>query len=364
MSQVNHTKRLCIFAHFDKDNILDPYVLFYLQEIRKVADRLVFVSTASLAPETLATLKPVCDAVLIRKNEGYDFAGWKFALQSEAEALNDYDELILCNDSVYGPFFPLEQIFSEMKGNACDFWGITSNYDIAYHVQSYFLVFRKTVLVSSAFQKFWKEMEIQKSKKNVIKHGEVHLSQTLLKAGFRASTYTRHRLLLSLAIVYSVQFFIVKVGIRIRKELNVLFVRLFHSRREDHLRKSLAALIKEAVISAGRILCKIKNTIGKGFHKIFNFILHPGKKFRRLILFFELRLKAVNVTHFLWKQLILYNKMPFIKVDLLRDNPMGVDIGDYKHVISRVSNYNASLIANHLSRARKRSGENTMFKAN
>jgi len=364
MSQVNHTKRLCIFAHFDKDNILDPYVLFYLQEIRKVADRLAFVSTASLAPETLATLKPVCDAVLIRNNEGYDFAGWKFALQSEAEALNDYDELILCNDSVYGPFFPLEQIFSEMKGNACDFWGITSNYDIAYHVQSYFLVFSKTVLVSSAFQKFWKEMEIQKSKKNVIKHGEVHLSQTLLKAGFRASTYTRHRLLLSLAIVYSVQFFIVKAGIRIRKALNVLFLRLSHRRRKDHHRKSLAALIKEAVISTGRILYKIKNTIGKGFHEIFHFILHPGKKFRRLILFFELRLKAVNVTHFLWKQLILYNKMPFIKVDLLRDNPMGVDIGDYKHVISRVSNYNASLIANHLSRARKRSGENTMFKAN
>lgn len=351
----NHVKRLCVFAHFDKDNIVDPYVFLYLREIRKNADRLVFVTTSVLSAETIAALKSVCDDVLIRKNEGYDFAGWKAVLQSET--LHDYDELILCNDSVYGPFFPLERIFSEMKGKACDFWGMTSNYDIAYHVQSYFLVFRKTVLVSGAFRKFWEDLEIQQTKKNVIRFGEIRLSQTLLKAGFRASTYTRHRLLVSLAILYSFQFYLVKAGARIRKELKVFWLRLLRRRRKDHRRKSLTALIKLAVTTAGRILSEIKDASGEGLRKMLDFIRHPGKKIHRLLLFLEVRVKAVNVTHFLWKQLIVYNKMPFIKVDLLRDNPMGVNITDYEAVISRVSNYNVYLIADHLSRARKRPEE-------
>jgi len=355
MSGLEHAKKLCIFAHFDKDNIVDQYVLFYLQDIRKVADRVVFVSTSSLTAETISALKSVCDAVLIRKNEGYDFASWKLALQSEA--LDDFDELILCNDSVYGPFFPLERIFCEMEGKTCDFWGMTSNYDIAYHVQSYFLVFRKAVLVSSAFQQFWERMETQQSKKGVIKFGEIRLSQTLLKAGFRDSTYTRHRLLLGLAFFYSFHFYLAKTGIRIMKYIRVLGLNLFRSHRKDHRRRSLAMLIKLAILSGGRIFSEMKEALDNGLIKMFDFIRHPGKKLRRLGVWFEVRIKAVNVTHFLWKQLVLNYKMPFIKVDLLRDNPMGVNINNYTTIISRVSNYNVPLITDHLSRARRRSGE-------
>lgn len=355
MRELEHVKKLCIFAHFDKDNIVDQYVLFYLREIRKVADRVVFVSTSSLAAETISALKPVCNAVLIRKNEGYDFASWKSALQSENP--DDFDELILCNDSVYGPFFPLEQVFSEMKGKVCDFWGMTSNYDIAYHVQSYFLVFRKAVLSSDAFQQFWASLETQQSKKDVIKFGEIRLSQTLLKAGFRASTYTRYRLLLSLAIIFSFQFYLAKTGIRIRKSIRVLWLHLLRRRRKDHRRRGLAMLIKLAILSVRSIISEMKEASGKGLYKMFDFIRHPGRNLRRLGLWFEVRIKAVNVTHFLWKQLVLHYKMPFIKVDLLRDNPMGVNINSYATVISRVSNYSVSMIADHLSRTRKRSGE-------
>lgn len=355
MSGLKRAKRLCIFAHFDKDNIVDQYVLFYLQDIRKVADRVVFVSTSSLAQETISALLPVCDAVLIRKNEGYDFASWKLALQSEI--LDDFDELILCNDSVYGPFFPLDQIFYEMEEITCDFWGMTSNYDIAYHVQSYFLVFRKAVLVSSAFQQFWERLETQQSKRGAIKHGEIRLSQTLLKAGFRNSTYTRHRLLLGLAFFYSVHFYLAKTGIMIMKYLRALGLRLLRSRRKDHRRKSLAMLIKLAIRAAGSIFSEMKEALGNGLYDLFDFIRHPGKKLRRLGMWFEVRIRAVNVTHFVWKQLVLYYKMPFIKVDLLRDNPLGININNYATIISRVSNYNVPMITDHLSRARKRSGE-------
>lgn len=348
-------KRLCVFAHFDKDNIVDEYVLFYLRDIRKVADRIVFVSTSSLASETISTLKNICDAVIIRKNEGYDFASWQTALKSEK--LKDFDELILCNDSVYGPLFPLEQVFSEMKGKNCDFWGLTSNYDIAYHVQSYFLVFRKTILVSGVFQKFWDSMEIQRSKAKVIKLCEIGLSQTLLKAGFKASIYIRYQFLVSHTIFYHLRSYMVRMGKRISEYGRFLLFSIFRQHRKDRNRRRLGVFIKRVIISAVSLVAEIRKVLRHGPSKIFNFIRNPREQLRGLVLYLEIKIKTINITHFRWKQLVLYYKMPFIKVDLLRDNPMSVNIDDYAKVISMVSNYNVPMIMFHLIRARNESRE-------
>ena len=353
MNRSDNMKRLCVFAHFDKDNIVDEYVLFYLRDIRNVADKIVFVSTSSLTDETILMLKNICDSVIIKKNEGFDFASWQTALKSET--LKDFDELILCNDSVYGPLFPLEQVFSEMKGKSCDFWGMTNNYDIAYHVQSYFLVFRKIILVSSVFQKFWESMEIHQSKAKVIKLCEIGLSQTFLKAGFKASTYIRYQFLISHTIFYRLRSYLVRMGKRISEYVRVLLFRIFQQHRKDRNRRRLGVFIKRVIISAVSIISEIRNVLRNGISKIFNFIRNPKYQLRGLVYYFETKIKSINVTHFLWKQLVLYHKMPFIKVDLLRDNPMGVYIDDYAKVISMVSNYNVPMIMSHLSRARNES---------
>ena len=350
MNRLDNVKRLCLFAHFDKDNIVDEYVLFYLRDIRKVADRIVFVSTSLLNAETISRLKDICDSVIIRKNEGYDFASWQTALQSET--LQNFDELILCNDSVYGPFFPLEQVFGEMKGESCDFWGMTSNYDIAFHIQSYFLVFRKTILVSSVFQKFWKSVEIMKSKEKVIKLCEIGLSQTLLKAGFKASTYARYRFLVIYCIFCRLRSYLIRGGRRIYEYVRVIFFGTNRRKRNNGFRKMLDAFIKGSNIFAMSIVSKIKNILRDAPSVIIDFIRHPKERIHSLFMYFNRKMKSMNVTHLLWKQLVLYSGMPFIKVDLLRDNPMAMNINDYAKVISKVSNYNTPMIRSHLSRVR------------
>lgn len=348
MNRLDNMKRLCLFAHFDKDNIVDEYVLFYLRDIRKVADRIVFVSTSSLNSETISRLKNICDSVIIRKNEGYDFASWQTALKSET--LKDFDELILCNDSVYGPLLPLEQVFSAMRGESCDFWGITSSYDIAYHIQSYFLVFKKTVLDSGVFQKFWESTNIPQSKKEVIKLCEIGLSQTLLSAGFKASNYARYRFLVIYFIFYRLRSYLVRGGRKIYEYVRVIFFGTNRRKRNNGFRKMLDAFIKRSVIFAANIVSKIKNILRDGPALIIDFIRHPKERIRSLFLYFESKMKSTNVTHLLWKQLVLYSRMPFIKVDLLRDNPMAMNINDYAKVISTVSNYNIPMIRSHLSR--------------
>jgi len=64
------------------------------------------------------------------------------------------------------------------------------------------------------------------------------------------------------------------------------------------------------------------------------------------------RLGKVNTTHHFWKEILISGKVPFIKIELLRDNPMNMDIDDFEHTIQEVSNYDTHLIDNHLGRMR------------
>ena len=41
-------KRLAIFAHYDKDNIIDDYVIYYLKELKKSFETIIFVSYTDL----------------------------------------------------------------------------------------------------------------------------------------------------------------------------------------------------------------------------------------------------------------------------------------------------------------------------
>lgn len=40
------------------------------------------------------------------------------------DRLTEYDELILANDSFYGPFEDIRKIFAEMESRDLDFWGL------------------------------------------------------------------------------------------------------------------------------------------------------------------------------------------------------------------------------------------------
>jgi rhamnosyltransferase len=56
----------------------------------------------------------------------------------------------------------------------------------------------------------------------------------------------------------------------------------------------------------------------------------------------------VNITHYYWKELILKTSYPFIKKELLRDNPMRLDISDWREILSE-KGYDVTMIDEALS---------------
>lgn len=269
------TKRgnvLCVFAHFDRDGIVDDYVVHYLRALDELDCEIVFVSTAEdMADAEIEKISPFCRWYIVKQNIGYDFASWRTGLETVTD-FSGYDRIILANDSVYGPLQDLNGIFDEMGRRHLDFWGITDSLRYGRHLQSYFMVFEKPVIESATFRSFWRNLPDYRNKHVIITQGEVGLSHRLTAAGFHFAAYN---------------------------PVEQVFSSLFREK-------------------AGWVT-KIR-----------------GRRF--------------NSTHIGWS-VLLRAGCPFIKVQLLRDNPKGVgDVAEWEHVVTGISGRDAGLIRRHLER--------------
>ena len=181
------SRRAVVFAHHDRDNLVDDYVVYYCRKLRAISDDLCFISTSNLPASELDRLNGLADEIKTRENRGFDFESYRLGLARLD--YDDFDEIILCNDSVFGPLFPLENLFAGMASSDCDFWGITQSLAFAYHIQSYFLVFKKSAFKSRAMHNFWHGLPIAPTKEDIIQKYEVRLSQALIQGGLKPGVY-------------------------------------------------------------------------------------------------------------------------------------------------------------------------------
>jgi lipopolysaccharide biosynthesis protein len=176
-------KRLAIFAHYDAQSEIKRYLTHYLEALRREVDAITFVSTSPLPASELAKLAPYCAEILLKDNVGLDFGMWQHAFARTDLAA--YDELVLTNSSVFGPISPLGDAFKTMQSEPVDFWGMTDNCEMSWHLQSYFLVFHKNVFASDAWRTFWAGILPYKNKRQIVRCYEVGLSLWLTENGFR-----------------------------------------------------------------------------------------------------------------------------------------------------------------------------------
>jgi rhamnosyltransferase len=175
-------RRVAVFAHYDSQNTIKRYILRHLAALREVCDEIHFASTAQLGSGELAKLNGLATSSRLCENAGYDFGMWAQVLAPLH--LEDCDELVLTNSSVYGPVTPLAQVFARMSDCACDFWGMTDSLEIEYHIQSFFLVFRKSILKSGKVGRFFASVLPYRHKWQVIRSYEVGLTHFFLDEGF------------------------------------------------------------------------------------------------------------------------------------------------------------------------------------
>lgn len=185
-------KRVAIFAGYSKNFIVEDYVIWYLEGLKEVCDAIIFITDNYLPIHELNKINHLISYYDCRKKRGIDHGAWSCGLKvaREYNIIPKCNELVLCNDSMYGPVSSLAALFDKMKGVNCDFWGLTNAHGGHEHIQSFFLVLRDNILLTSLVDDFLEKVSYLESRHEVIKNGEHKFTETLLENGFKYAVFS------------------------------------------------------------------------------------------------------------------------------------------------------------------------------
>ncbi|WP_244876895.1 rhamnan synthesis F family protein [Acidocella facilis] len=274
--------RVVLFMHYDGRGGVRAQVFSYLRALRASGRDVVFVSNAGKLNEVAqAELREICAGIILRRNVGYDFGAWRDAIDRLGLPRAETEEVILANDSVFGPLLPLGDVLRRLDYTRADIWGLTESWQLRYHLQSYFLAFGPAALRAKAWRKFWNSVRPVPAKPFIVHRYEVGITQAMMKGGLLCAALWPYETLTKM-----VSFEVLKALVADEQDGN--FVDPVNAARLSQVRN-------------------IRDNIA-----------------RRV---------AMNPTSDLWRQLLLTG-FPFIKRELLRDNPSKVqDVGDWKDVV-------------------------------
>ncbi len=275
--------KIVLFMHFDSRGVVRQQLLDYMRELQENDRQIVFVTNSGkLRPEGMAALRGLCAAVIIRRNMGYDFGAWADAIRFLKLPRPETEEVILANDSVFGPLMPLSDTLRRLNYDKADVWGLTESWQVRYHLQSFFLAFGAAALRNEAFGKFWRRVRPVPAKSYIVRAYEIGVTQAMVKGGLRCAALWSYESLIKLVN---------------RDELEKLIVA-----EESELGRTDPVQVTRKL----QVL-RIRDAAA-----------------RRV---------ALNPTSDLWRQLLLAG-FPFIKRELLRDNPTKVeDVGDWVEIV-------------------------------
>lgn len=141
-------KRLGIFCYYDKEGIVDSYIEYLLSELMTVLDRMIVVVNGQVNEAGEQLFSRYASDLIIRENKGFDAGAYADVIVNFlGDEIRNWDELVLCNDTFFGPFVPMRSIFGKMEKGQFDFWGLNVlERKMMSYIESYFLVFSARIL--------------------------------------------------------------------------------------------------------------------------------------------------------------------------------------------------------------------------
>ncbi len=177
--------RVAVLVQWSADGLVSRSVSETVRQLDRLGYRTVVASTCE-APGALQWPhgRPDDVAVYRRPNVGIDFGTWG-AMLSSIPRLRAADRVLLMNDSLLGPFAPIDDIIGDFESAACDVWGLVNSNQMSPHLQSHVVGYRGGVLTDAPLAHFWSTIRLQPTKETMIKRYERGLFPLLERVGYR-----------------------------------------------------------------------------------------------------------------------------------------------------------------------------------
>lgn len=186
-------RRVCLFAQYHPRQRIRPPLLHYLAALRSCGYEM-FVACSGEAPPPEAdrvALEAVGATMFHRANAGLDFGAWQHLIRQGCA--DGADRVLLANDSVFGPFHPLDPVINRMEAGGNDVWGLIESRQRTWHLQSWFLQFTGDAFRHETILALFDQPFERMDKDAVIERGELALGDALRETGMRCDALVKHR---------------------------------------------------------------------------------------------------------------------------------------------------------------------------
>ena len=197
------SKRALFYLFYDPRGIVDEYVPYKLERLRKHAENIVVIVNGALTGEGRAALEGVADEVWERENVGFDVEGYKWAIERFGDRASEFDEIILMNYTFFGPIGDFDPLFDRMNSAEVDFWGMTDHTAVTpnpitlmgtmpRHIQSHWIAVRRRLFESDAWREYWRDMPSIRSYSDSILNHESRFTGHFEALGFDSAVAYPH----------------------------------------------------------------------------------------------------------------------------------------------------------------------------
>jgi len=188
-------RRLIIYVVWDRRGDVDDYIPVALAGLREHASHVLVVVNGTLTDAGRAKLEPVADEVLVRENAGFDIWAHKDALDHVGAGIAEFDELVMTNDTWFGPVRPYGPVFDRMAEREVHFWGMTDHARevpnpftnegvLPYHLQSFWIAVRREMFLSEAWAQYWRDLPPMPSYFDAVLKHEALFTERFTDAGY------------------------------------------------------------------------------------------------------------------------------------------------------------------------------------
>ena len=181
LSSVSANKRLAVLSTFRADGMIDGNARHLVQSLIESGFEVLVVDTSKNCPDDSLGAK----LLIHRKNFGRDFASWHAGLEFLGISTASLNQLLLVNDSCYGPFSNLSPLFEEIDSIDADVVSLTDGWFGGYHLQSNFMLVKNEALNNLAIETFFESYGFPILKFSIVRDGEIGFSKALLASGYK-----------------------------------------------------------------------------------------------------------------------------------------------------------------------------------
>jgi hypothetical protein len=285
--------QIALYVHYSYTGHVSEMVRYQLTLLGQSGFSIVFISMAERIPDPdWQAVRHLAALVVQRQNFGLDFGAWRDIMPEIRRRWPVLQEMLLMNDSVLGPIYPMEPLIQAMRNGGDGLFGLTDSLQGRPHLQSYLLLAHGAPVVED-LMRFLQNLYISHSKWLLVRMGEVRLSQWMRRRGHYVAALFGYQRLVEVIVADSEE----------RRRLQWVYKRL----------QNLDQLSTDAAIS----------------------VLHHW---------------PLNPTHHLWRVLVTRFDFPFLKTELIRRNPARLPgVAEWRTVVPSTSPCPLPVIEAHLA---------------